>query len=191
MKNEIVLIGPIGSGKTTVAELLSLKTGLPRRSLDELRWHYYDELGYDRDFARQVRTDGGFWGLYRYWKKFELHAVRRALEDFSDCIFDFGGGHSVYEDEGMFAQARDLLAPYPYVILLLPSPDKAETIRILNARNEYDSAGQREVNDHFVRHHSNYSLAKHIVYTKDKEPESVSDEVLEWVRNVEELYNRL
>ena len=49
MKPEIILIGPIGSGKTTVAELLSIKTGLPRRSMDELRWKYYDEIGYDRE----------------------------------------------------------------------------------------------------------------------------------------------
>lgn len=182
MKNEIILIGPIGSGKSTVAELLSMRTGLPRRSMDELRWHYYDEIGYNRDLARQIRTDSGFWGLYRYWKNFELHAVKRFLEDFNDCIFDFGGGHSVYEDEAQFAQVRDLLAPYPHVVLLIPSPDKEETIRILNARNEYDSDGQREVNELFVRHHSNYDLAKHIVYTKDKDPETVCDEILAWIK---------
>src|SRR5574339_244308 len=136
--NEIILIGPIGSGKSTVAELISMKTGLPRRSMDELRWHYYDEIGYDRDFARQKRTAEGFWGLYRYWKPFEIYAVKRILEDFHDCIFDFGGGHSVYEDEAQFAQVQNLLAPYPHVILLIPSSDREESTRILHARNEYD-----------------------------------------------------
>ena len=182
-RKEIILIGPMGSGKSTVADLVSLKTGLTRRSLDELRWHYYDELGYDRDLARYIRTQDGFWGLYRYWKPFEAHAVKRALEDFHECIFDFGGGHSVYEDETLLAQVRERLAPYSHVILLIPSPDQDESIRLLNARNEYDSDSQREVNEHFVRHRSNYDLAKHIVYTKGKAPETICEEILAWVEH--------
>jgi ribosomal-protein-serine acetyltransferase len=34
---------------------------------------------------------------------------------------DFGAGHSVYEDEELFARVQQALAPYPWVILLLPS----------------------------------------------------------------------
>ena len=190
MKPEIILIGPIGSGKTTVAELLSIKTGLPRRSMDELRWKYYDEIGYDRDLARQKRTEEGFWGLYRYWKPFEAYAVERLLNSYHECIFDLGGGHSVYEDDKLFQQLYDLFSSYPHVVLLIPSPDKEASIRILNSRNDYDSDGQREVNEHFVRHHSNYDLAKHIVYTKDKEPDQICSEILQWVKSKEGLYNK-
>jgi shikimate kinase len=190
MKPEIILIGPIGSGKTTVAELLSIKTGLPRRSMDELRWKYYDEIGYDRDLARQKRTEEGFWGLYRYWKPFEAYAVERLLNSCHECIFDLGGGHSVYEDDKLFQKIYDLFATYPHVVLLIPSPDKEESIRILTARNGYDSDGQREVNEHFVRHHSNYDLAKHIVYTRDKEPNQICSDVLKWVKSKEGLYNK-
>jgi shikimate kinase len=182
-KNEIILIGPIGSGKSTVADLLSLKTGWPRRSLDEMRWQYYDELGYDRGLARQIRSNEGFWGLYRYWKPFELHAAKRLLEDFHDCIFDFGGGQTDYEDEAQRAQIRELLAPYSHVILLLPSPDPDESIRILNDRNEYDSDDQRAVNEHLVRHHSHHDLAKLTIYTKNKDPEQICDEILAWVKS--------
>jgi|RhiMetdeSRZDD1v2_1073273.scaffolds.fasta_scaffold128584_3 shikimate kinase len=190
MKPEIILIGPIGSGKTTVAELLSIKTGLPRRSMDELRWKYYDEIDYDRDLARQKRTEEGFWGLYRYWKPFEAYAVERLLNSYHECIFDLGGGHSVYEDDKLFQQLYDLFSSYPHVVLLIPSPDKEASIRILNSRNDYDSDGQREVNEHFVRHHSNYDLAKHIVYTKDKEPDQICSEILQWVKSKEGLYNK-
>lgn len=191
MKPEIILIGPIGSGKSTIAELISTKTGLPRRSMDELRWKYYDEIGYDRDLARQKRTEEGFWGLYHYWKPFEAYAVKRLLSSFRDCIFDFGGGHSVYEDGRLFQQVRDLLAPFPHVVLLMPSPDKEESIDILHARNRYDSDGQREVNEHFVHHHSNYALAKQIVYTRDKEPEQICREVIQWVMSRDGLYSNL
>lgn len=183
MKREIILIGPIGSGKTTIAELISMRTGLPRRSMDELRWKYYDELGYDRDLARQKCTDEGFWGLYRYWKTFEAHAVERLLSNFRECVFDLGGGHTVYEDDKLSQQVRDLLAPYPHVVLLIPSPDKEESIEILHTRNHYDSDGQREVNEHLVRHPANYELAKLIVYTKDKELDQICSEIFQWVQS--------
>jgi shikimate kinase len=189
MKPEIILLGPIGSGKTTIAELISMRTGLPRRSMDELRWKYYDEIGYDRDLAHQKHIEEGFWGLYRYWKPFEAYAVERLLNSFSDCIFDLGGGHSVYEDAGLFQQVRDLLSPYSHVVLLIPSPNKEESIKILHSHNHYDSEGQREVNEHFVRHYSNYDLAKQIVYTKAKEPDQICDEIIKWVMSRDGLYS--
>lgn len=91
-KFEIILIGPVGSGKSTIAALLSNRLGLPRRSMDEVRWKYYDEIGYDWGTAKESHIQGGFWGLYHYWKPFEAYAVKRLLENFRDCVFDFGGG---------------------------------------------------------------------------------------------------
>jgi len=183
MNSEIILIGPIGSGKTTIAELLYERTMLPHRSMDLLRWTYFEELGYDRHIASEKFAEGGFWNLYRYWKPFEAHAVKRILEDFKECIFDFGGSQTVYEDDGLFEQVRGLLEPYPHVVLLMPTPDQDESIHILHARNTYVSDDQWAVNEHFVRHHSNYDLAKHIVYTEGKMPEDTCAEVLQWVRS--------
>jgi len=182
MNSEILLIGPIGSGKTTIAELLYVRTMLPHRSMDILRWNYFDEIGYDRFAAREEFIMGGFWGLYHYWKPFEAYAVKRMLEDFRECIFDFGGSQTVYEDDELFERVSRLLEPYPHVVLLLPSPDPDESIRILHDRNHYASEEQWLVNEHFVQHHSNYDLAKNTVYTKDKTPDQTCDEVLHWVR---------
>ena len=173
----------MGSGKTTIAELLYERTMLQHRSMDILRWAYFDEIGYDRHLASQKHAQGGFWEMYRYWKPFEAHAVRRLLEDFKECIFDLGASHSVYEDEILFKQVQNLLNPYPHIILLMPSPDQDESIKILNARNDYATDAQREVNEHLIRHHSNYDLAKHTVYTEGKTPEDTNDEVLQWARN--------
>jgi hypothetical protein len=55
-------------------------------------------------------------------------------------------------------------------------------VQILNARDNSTPIEQREINEHFIRHHSNYDLAKYIVYTKDKTPEETCDEILSWVR---------
>ena len=180
-KAEIILIGPVGSGKSTIGALLSKRLDLPRHSMDEVRWKYYAEIGYDMDLAREKLTTEGFWGLYHYWKPFDAYAVKRLLGDFRDCVFDFGGAHSVFEDDNLFEQVRELLAPYSHVILLIPSPDLDESVQILNAGNKYTDE-QREVNEHFIRHHSNYDLAKYTVYTKDKTPEETCDEILNWIR---------
>lgn len=183
MNSEIILIGPIGSGKSTLAELIYLRTMLPHRPMDLLRWKYFDEIGYDREAARERYVNEGIWGLYRYWKPFEAYAVKRVFEDFKECIFDFGASQSVYEDDELFGRVQDVLKPYPYLILLLPSADRDESIQILHSRNDYASEEHRAVNEHFVIHHSNYDLAKYIAYTKDKTPEETCDEVLTWVKS--------
>jgi adenylate kinase family enzyme len=183
VRSEILLIGPIGSGKTTIAELLYTKTMLPHRSMDLLRWKYFEEIGYDRRIAHEKYLQGGFWSLYHYWKPFEAYTVRRMLEDFEECIFDFGGSQTIYEDDDLFAQVHTLLEPFPHVILLVPSPNADESIQILHARNTYASDEQKAVNEHFVRHHSNYNLAKHIAYTKDRTPKEICDDILSWVRS--------
>ena len=181
MPEEIILIGPVRAGKTTVGKLLSEKLHLPQVSLDELRWEYYQEVGYDPDLAQKIRDTGGFVALVFYWKLFDAYAVEKVLADHRDCIFDFGAGHSVYENTELFERVKTALAPYPNVILLLPSPDIDASIRILNERtlDLPGSFGQGfNWHEHFLEQRSNYELAKLIVYTEGKTPEETCDEII-------------
>ncbi len=108
------------------------------------------------------------------------------LADFQRGIIDFGASNSVYDDKGLFAQVKHALAPYPNVILLFPSPDKKESAEILNIRliRMLTEARQSfteelfELNNYFIQHSSNYQLAKRIIYTKDKTPEIIRDEIM-------------
>ena len=68
------------------------------------------------------RTEGDE-GVYCYWKPFEAHAVERLLAEHRDCVFDFGGGHSVFEEAVLFDHVQQALSPFRNVVLLLPSPD--------------------------------------------------------------------
>jgi hypothetical protein len=104
-------------------------------------------------------------------------------------VFDFGASHSVYEKEELFSRVQNALAPFDYVILLLPSPNLDESVKILNAR--FSKLLEREVgkvdpklldlNEHFVKHPSNRQLAKMTIYTEGKFPEETCDEILEKV----------
>jgi shikimate kinase len=175
---KVILIGPISAGKSTLSKLIAEKLGIPCRHMDQVRTRYYKEIGYDDDLAQQILGKDGFLGLYRYWKPFEAHAVERLLSENEEVVIDFGGGHSVYEDDTLFARVQKVMAPYPYVILVLPSPDKDKSIRILNERTGGSVSEGFDFHEHFVRHHSNYDLAKHIVYTEGKTPEETCAEIV-------------
>jgi shikimate kinase len=175
---EIILIGPIGAGKSTVGELLAQKLNLPQVSMDDLRVGYYNEIGYDEEYAKRKRETDGLWGVYTYWKPFEAHSVERILASHRDCVIDLGAGHSVYEDEVLYARIQRALEPYQNIFLLLPSPDPDESLAILNEREEFLREMKPNINEHFIWHHSNYDLAKFIIYTKDKSPPQTCDEII-------------
>ena len=195
MKTTIILIGPMSAGKSTIAKRLAERLGVQRYELDELRWTYYREIGYDEEEASRIaRSEEGMLGLIRYWKPFEAYAVERALSEYENCVLDFGAGHSVYEDEELFARVQKTLALFDNVILLLPSPDLDHSVQILNSR--FSKLLEKEVgevdprllhlNEHFVKHPSNHRLAKMTVYTKDRSPEETCNEILQKTGNVED-----
>ena len=182
MPSDIILIGPQTAGKSTVGKLLVDRLDLPQCSMDEQRWNYYKEIGYDEVLAKQKRETEGAWGIIRYWKPFEAYAVERLLSDYTNCVIDFGAGHSVYDDPLLFQRVQQALSPYPNVVLLLPSPDLKESIRILNERNKHLPDDIRNTNEYFVRHPSNHKLARFTVYTKAKTPKETCNEILRLVR---------
>jgi hypothetical protein len=92
-------------------------------------------------------------------------------------VIDFGAGHSVYEDEAQFARVQQALAPFPNVVLLLPSADLDESIQILADRTK-DVAPPGFDHTPFVKHPSNHRLARWKVYTKDQTPEQTRDQII-------------
>jgi shikimate kinase len=183
MNQTIVLIGPMGAGKTTVGKILSERLGLKNVSLDEIRQPYYDEAGYDNETAKQIHIERGMAGILDYWKPFEAHSVERVIQDYDHCVIDFGAGHSVYDDNALFERVKKALEPYPNVVLLLPSADKEEAISILNTRIPPDVPAEiiswyKEMNAYFVKQHSNADLAKITVYTQGQTPDETCNEII-------------
>ena len=176
MKKDIILIGPVGVGKSTIGELLSRKLNIPQASLDKERWEIYSEIGYDFEYADKLMREEGFLGIYDYWKKFEAYSVERVLEIYEGCIHDFGAGQSVYEDEELFTRVRSVLEEYHNVVLLMPCANKEKSIEILFDRNKF------EHNNLFVNNNSNEKLAKITVYTEGKTPIETCEEIIEQIK---------
>jgi hypothetical protein len=55
----------------------------------------------------------------------------------------------------------------------------ARLTRIVQAKGEAISSELFELNEYFIRHPSNQRLAKFLIYTKDKAPEEICEEILQ------------
>ena len=175
----ILLIGPVRAGKSTLGRLLAEALGLPQHSMDALRWGYYAEVGYERAEEDRIMEADGWPGVLAYWKRFDAHAVERFLADHPhDAVLDFGAGHSVYTDSEQFARVQAAFAPNPNVVLLLPSADLDESVRVSKERQGHQTWYENDFDELFVKHSSNHTLAKHIVYTEGKTPVQTRDDIL-------------
>ena len=189
---DIVLVGPYGAGKSTLASLVALKLKWPWYSLDNEYYRYLEEMeGVNVDLVNEMYT----WDLASpKWEPYDAHVVERFLLEHSRAdggsVLELGAGHSVYEDYELLNRVRRILLPYPNVVLLLPSLDPQESLQILlnqirkhglKGRNLSDEEINR-VNKRIIEHHSNYDLAKIVVYTRGKSPEEAGEEICQRVR---------
>ena len=172
LENSIILIGPMGSGKSTIANLLCKKCNMPHVSLDsreQLSSLYEQRQNFDS------------------FKEFEFFLTGTVLTNLPEpVIIDFGAGHSIYEDAAMFLEMQSLMSRFDNVILLMPSEDKEESIAILNERKGIKSGSRQDFdNRHFVNMPCNYELATLTVYTKDKTPDQISNEIISQIKEKE------
>ncbi|MFO7167040.1 MAG: shikimate kinase [Chloroflexota bacterium] len=173
----VVLIGPIGTGKSTVGKLLAERLGRQQLAVDKVRWEYYKEIGWSEEEQRRIAEQGGAEAMLDYWKPFEVHAVERILAEHRGKVIDFGAGHSVYEQPEHMERARAALAPFRNVVLLLPSPDKDESVAILRDRMT-DRIDGSDLNRYLLAHRLPRELATITVYTAGKTPEQTAEEIL-------------
>lgn len=178
MKNGILLLGPVRTGKSTLGGLLAQQLEIPQVSLDEIRWRYYEEIGYDAGLAKTIRRQGGFLALVLYWQLFDAYSVERALAEYPNCVIDFGAGVGVYESQEQFARVKRALSTYRNVFLILPAPDRIESLQILRQRDDKPPSDLNfDFNSHFLAHHGYYDLAKFTVYTKGRTPAETCAEI--------------
>ncbi|HEU4321569.1 MAG TPA: hypothetical protein VFS21_00335 [Roseiflexaceae bacterium] len=179
MQLPIVLLGPFRAGKTTLAKLLAARLGLPQVSLDDVRWPYYEQIGYSHSLAQQLRERGGMLALVLYWQLFDAYSVERVLDDYPGAVIDMGAGIGIADSHEQFLRVQHALAPYRNVILVMPSPDPDTASTILDARDTNPPPDLNfDFRAHSLHHHGYYDLAKHTIYTGGKQPQACCDEIL-------------
>jgi len=120
--------------------------------------------------------------LTLYWQLFDAYSVERVLAEHDRCIFDFGAGVGISESREQFTRVQRALAAYRNVVLLLPSPDVAESLRILRQRDaDPPSDLNFDFNAHFLHHHGYTDLAQFTVYTAGHSPQATCDEILRMI----------
>jgi shikimate kinase len=174
----IILIGPPAIGKSTISRLLAAQLDLPLYALDAREHMYPPELGYDADHVAQLFQTQGIRGVWRYEQPFLAAHLDQIIRDHQDGIIDFGAGHSVFENDIHLAQVERILAPHPNVVLLLPSPDLDESIRILKERPRTTIDGI-DANRYLIEHPAYARLATIVAYTEGQTPEETCRVIIE------------
>lgn len=125
MGSSVIIFGPDGAGKSPVDTLLAQSLGLKLCLLRDVNSKYFRENGFeDRVYERLWKEEG-----------FEAYALERGLAEHPNSVVVAEPTQHVYEDKALLAHVKNLLQPYKHIVLLLPSPDVTESVRIIEERH--------------------------------------------------------
>ena len=183
VKSNIILIGPVGVGKSTQGKLIAEALNKRSISLDGVANEYYEEYGFGSTEFQKVKEENCYLDAYRQWWPALAFAAQRVLNDYDNCVIDYGAGHSHYEDKNLFKDVLESLSHLTNVILLLPSSDLDKSVSIIRQRSieqrkrdwihdDYDFI------EHWVKDDSNHLLSTTTIYTEGKTPEQTRNEIL-------------
>ena len=177
--HSIILIGPMGTGKSSTSKILRDVRHMDRISLDNK----------DR-FSDLFKTRHKF----KNYKNFEFVLVSSVLSSLKEpTIVDFGASHSVYEDKDVFSLMKQICGNFKHVFLLLPTENEINSdgsmnfnrnSQILKLRLSEDNhrpwegnlhfENRMKENDHFLTCHCNYDLATKVIYQNNRSIEQVA-----------------
>ena len=174
-RERIVLIGPLKAGKSTVGRRLATELDWPFYSLDRLERSYVEPAGFDPQHAKRLQQETDDWTWYSYRRQFFAAAVSAFLRDHPHGVLELGGGHPIVPDPAHQAEIQAALATCRYVILLIPSDNRLESVRLLNSRLRPEWQAE-DWNRRFLSDNRFWEMATHVVHTAGKLPdETVQD----------------
>jgi len=188
VNNNIILIGPLATGKSTIAAKLSGISGLLNHPVDKLKWYYRFKNGYDLHTSTKILKKQGFEELIKYVQQyFGPDELRAILYEFAGII-DLGATDSYCTDVFHLRKLKKIFNNFPNVFLILPSPSEEISVKILNDRltRRYENDSLKapvmnsyiEMNKKFIASEFNKQIANHTIYTEGKTIEMLANELL-------------
>ena len=168
MNKTIVLTGPIGVGKSTLAGLLGSDLGLPTCTYDEIKDKYRNKVGMSREKALDINKNEGAYAMIQYMNEYKSQILEPIISDHPNHIIDLGAGAHSFDESHQVERARDAFKLVDEVVLLMPSTDLEININTLPGFKE-----NWEVNTFLIMHPTNQLFATKTVYTHEKTPEEV------------------
>lgn len=163
MPPRVVLVGPMGAGKTTVAALLGAAWGVPVRDTDA------DIVASSGREISDIFVDSG----EDHFRGLEAAAVAAALAE-HDGVLALGGGAV------MRSETRDLLADVPVVFLRVGLSDAVKRVGLGVGRPLLLGNVRSRIKALLDERTPIYeSVATHVVETDDRTPDDVAAEIQE------------
>ncbi len=160
---QVVLVGPMGVGKTTVGALLAERLGLPHRDTDA------DIVAAQGREIADIFVDEG----EEYFRELEREAVRAAVAEHTG-VLALGGG-AVLD-----ASTRELLAAHPVVYLSMDVEEAVRRTGLGQARPLLAVNPRKQWRELMEARRTLYTeVARVVVATDGRTPEEVAQAVLD------------
>lgn len=189
MKYNIVLIGAMGVGKTTISNLIcESDTAYSIHDSDKERQTLINQTEIDSEHYETLLKNNSWTEANDYARTYlKPSHLRMILESANNNhIINIGGNFIDWSNSEDFENCQNILEEYPNVIMLTYSNDIEESSRVLSKRimsrpnNDSDKVlqEQAEYNIRFIKSKLFKKLAKHIIEVKGKTKVEIANEII-------------
>lgn len=173
----IVLAGPIGVGKTPIAEIIAERLGIEHILLDaadECR----RKVGWREEEYLRLLSQFGYLAAFTYNARFSVPLIQCLTSEYPCAVLDCGGDDLVGWTDEQRIEIKEGLAALgiSHVAGILPFRSIAKTRSYFAAQPH-----RSKIDELLLQNPSYWQLANKIFYTKGLALEPVAEAILKWV----------
>jgi len=167
---KILLLGYMGSGKSSVAKVLSEKLSIKKYDIDKII-----ELYEQQKISKIFRDKGEI-----YFRNLESRIFREFIDRKDSFVLALGGGTPCYANNHQLLQQKDVISVYLKTsVQTLFDRIKTEIKKRPLISHLSDEGLKDYINKHLFERNFYYYKSKHIVTTDNKNIKQISDEIAE------------
>ncbi|MBQ3142793.1 MAG: hypothetical protein IJB82_04730 [Bacilli bacterium] len=186
-EESIILIGPLNAGKSTITKELEKRFEMPSIHFDNMADIYMPMFGFEKKEAVEKYKSNNIEDYIKYKEPFRFKFVSHMITSLDrPTILDFGAEDTLFFGENREI-IKEMLSRFKNVIQILPTSNPSESLKILEDRWQSDRSEYKigniydKVNWYLLNDSLNNDLATITVYTENKSPEEITDEIIELI----------